>query len=104
MLRLLALATITVASASAVHAQPSDAGRPAQQAAAPTACGDWKVVEVSVRGSMAAALVSALGQDGNQVAAHYARIFMWDLDLRRDIVPGDRMWMVWRTDPQGDPE
>jgi murein DD-endopeptidase len=102
MLRLLALATIAVASAA--QAQPADGGRSPDAAAVPTTCGGWKVAEVPVRGSMAAALVPALGADGSQLAAHYARIFMWDLDLRKDIVPGDRMWLVWRTDAAGAPE
>jgi murein DD-endopeptidase len=30
------------------------------------------------------------------VAAHAARIFMWDLDLRRDVVPGDELKVTWK--------
>jgi murein DD-endopeptidase len=59
---------------------------------------------VVVSGSLAAALTPALGDEGSQVAAHYARIFMWDLDLRRDVVAGDRMTVIWRTGAGGDPE
>jgi murein DD-endopeptidase MepM/ murein hydrolase activator NlpD len=69
-----------------------------------TTCGEWKVAEVPVRGSMAAALVPALGEEGNQVAPRYARIFMWDLDVRTDVVPGDQMKVMWRTDPAGEIE
>jgi murein DD-endopeptidase len=100
----LALATVALAWSAAARAQPADAGTPRDQAAAPAACGPWKVAEVPMRGSMAAALVPALGPEGSQLAAHYARIFMWDLDVRRDIVPGDRMWLAWRTDPAGELE
>jgi len=102
LLRSILLASL--AAAGVARAQPPDAGRPADGAVAPKACGDWKVAEVPMRGSMAAALVPALGPEGSQLAAHYARIFMWDLDLRRDPLAGDRMWMVWRTGPSGDPE
>jgi murein DD-endopeptidase MepM/ murein hydrolase activator NlpD len=106
---LLLLAVIAVACAPPARAQPAaDAARPGARdggsPAATTTCGGWKVAEVPVRGSMAAALVPALGEEGSQVAALYARIFMWDLDLRRDIVPGDRMRVVWRSSPAGELE
>jgi murein DD-endopeptidase len=97
--------SLAVARASAGSAAdggaPSAAGGPP---AAVTSCAGWKVAEVPVRGSMAAALGPLLGDEGSQVAAHYARIFMWDLDLRRDIVSGDRIRVVWRTDAAGQPE
>ena len=67
-------------------------------------CGDWKVVDVPVRGSIAAALASAVPDDGPQLAAHYARIFMWDLDLRKDLVRGDEMRVAWRRTPAGELE
>ena len=67
-------------------------------------CGDWKVIEVPVRGSMAATLTSAVPGDGDQLAAHYARIFMWDLDLRKDLVAGDKMRVAWRRNPAGEME
>lgn len=87
---------------SLVAVSPPDARPPA--AAPPARCGEWQLAEVPVRGSMAAALVPALGEDGSQVAARYARIFMWDLDVRTDVVPGDTMKVMWRTDAAGDVE
>jgi murein DD-endopeptidase len=69
-----------------------------------TECSGWKVARVRVKGSIAAALVGAIGEEGSQVAARYARIFMWDLDLRRDVVPGDEMVAVWRKDAAGEIE
>jgi murein DD-endopeptidase len=98
------LGCVLVFAAHSSRAQAADGGAPAETAApAITTCGGWKVVELAVRGSMAAAL-SALGDEGGQVAAHYARIFMWDLDLRRDIVSGDRMRVIWRSGDAGEPE
>jgi murein DD-endopeptidase len=108
-MRLLLPLIAVVAFAAVTWAAPAraaDAAAPDATAApaAVTSCGGWKVAEVPVRGSMAAALVPALGAEGSQVAAHYARIFMWDLDLRRDIVSGDRMRVVWRSNAAGEPE
>jgi len=96
---LLPLALLTLAADAAAT---TDAGRPPTgdaDAGSPTVvttCGAWKRADVPVRGSMTAALVAAVGEDGSQVAAHFARIFMWDLDLRRDVVPGDQMTVLWR--------
>jgi len=97
---------VALAVAHAAAARAADGGGPVDAAAGPsfTSCGGWKVVEVPVRSSMAAALAAALGDEGSQVAAHYARLFMWDLDLRRDILSGDRMRVVWRTGATGEPE
>jgi murein DD-endopeptidase MepM/ murein hydrolase activator NlpD len=90
-------------------AAPPDA-RPAVRdgataaAAAVARCGPWQVAEVVVRGSIAGSLAAALGEDGSQLAAHYARIFMWDLDLRRDVAAGDRMTLAWRRGAGGEIE
>jgi murein DD-endopeptidase MepM/ murein hydrolase activator NlpD len=84
---------VTSAEAGAAASTAADGGA----RAAVTTCGGWKVADVVVRGSIAGALVGALDQDASEVAAHYARLFMWDLDLRRDVVPGDRMMLAWRA-------
>jgi murein DD-endopeptidase len=79
-----------------------DAGAPASDGR--RTCGEWRLVEVPLTSSIAVALGTAVPDDGNQLAAHYARIFMWDLDLRRDLVPGDRISVTWRRAPGGDLE
>jgi murein DD-endopeptidase len=86
-----------------------DAGAPASLSPAPVAspvatCAGWRAAEVAVKGSIAASLGAALGEDGSQVAAHFARIFMWDLDLRKDVVAGDRLMLLWRRTDAGDVE
>ena len=77
---------------------------PAPVPPATATCSGWRAVEVAVKGSIAASLGSALGQDGSQVAAHFARIFMWDVDLRKDVEPGDRLMLLWRRTEAGDVE
>ena len=94
----LLLALLWTAAADAAAPATSGPGTPAQPLC------DWKVATVPVRGSIAAALGNAIPQDGAQLAAHYARIFMWDLDLRRDVVPGDVMTVAWRRTPAGELE
>jgi murein DD-endopeptidase len=67
-------------------------------------CGDWQLLDTIVRGSISESLSRALPQDGVELAAHLARIFMWDLNLRRDVEAGDRVRLLWRRNPAGDPE
>jgi murein DD-endopeptidase len=67
-------------------------------------CGGWQRGEAKVRGSIAGSLTAALGEDGSQVAAHFARIFMWDVDVRHDVANGDEMKVLWRRAPGEQPE
>jgi murein DD-endopeptidase len=86
---------------TAATASPPDAG---------SGC-DWKHADVTVRGSIAASLVAAIGaqnqpgkNEGSVVAAHVARLFMWDLDLRREVASGDTLRLLWREIPDAQPE
>jgi murein DD-endopeptidase len=67
-------------------------------------CEGWQLVDTTVRGSISESLSAALTQDGVKLAAHLSRIFMWDLNLRRDVEPGDRVRILWRLGAAGDPE
>jgi hypothetical protein len=64
----------------------------------------WRRLRATVKGSMVGALTSSVPEDGSVVAAHFARIFMWDLDVRRDVDPGDELVVLWRRTPQGEIE
>src|SRR5205814_1669731 len=88
--------------APARGARAVDGGTPPAQPST-TRCGDWQVVEAPLRGSIAAGL-AGVGPDGGALAALYARIFMWDLDLRHDLTPGDQMRVLWKTAAEGDLE
>lgn len=79
--------------AAARRSQPSSPSGPAPAIAHD---GEWRIATVVVRGSIAGSLAPAIPAAGSVLAAHYARIFMWDLDLRRDVLPGDEMTVVWR--------
>ncbi len=87
----------------AAPAEP-DAGRAAAAGSGVVERGGWKVVQVLVKGSLSGAIAAAVPGDGSVLAAHAARVFMWDLDLRRDVVPGDRVTAVWRKDAAGELE
>jgi hypothetical protein len=67
-------------------------------------CAGGRAAELAVKGSIAASLGAALGEDGSQVAAHFARIFMWDLDLRKAVLAGEGLMLLWRRTDAGDVE
>ncbi|RME24778.1 MAG: M23 family metallopeptidase [Deltaproteobacteria bacterium] len=59
----------------------------------------WRVTTADVEHSLARTFQQAAGEDGDALAAAYARQFVWDLDLRRDLQRGDRVEVLWRPDP-----
>jgi hypothetical protein len=76
---------------------------PTTPTVAPVACQGWSLLETEIRGSLAESVIRALGargqgDDANEVAAHLGRVLMWDLDLRKDILPGDRLRAFWRRE------
>ena len=58
--------------------------------------GDWTLTEVSVEHSLVRSLTLVVGAHGDALGAVYARIFHWDLDMRRDLHKGDRVVIAWR--------
>jgi murein DD-endopeptidase MepM/ murein hydrolase activator NlpD len=55
-----------------------------------------EVVTASVRHSLARTFQDALSSDRSDVvAAVYARLFFWKLDVRRDLQPGDAVQVVY---------
>ena len=56
----------------------------------------WQVAHASVEHSLARTLSNAVDSDADALSAVYSRLFMWDLDLRRDVQKGDQIWLVWQ--------
>jgi murein DD-endopeptidase len=59
--------------------------------------GAWEHVDVEVSHSLARTFQRAVGEESGALAAVYSRLFMWDLDLRRDVLGGDRISVVYRV-------
>lgn len=56
----------------------------------------WQVAHASVEHSLARTMSNAVDSDADALSAVYSRLFMWDLDLRRDVQKGDQIWLVWQ--------
>jgi len=70
---------------------------PAADVTATPAPGEWRIVEARVEHSLARTFKSAVGGDhADALSATYARLFMWDIDMRRDLQKGDKVRVAWR--------
>lgn len=66
--------------------------------------GETGAVRARLQGSPAATFGKAVGgKEGAQVAAAWARLFVWDVDLRRGLHAGDEVAALWELDEAGLP-
>jgi len=76
---------------------------PAVAAAAPSlpVPAGWQVHQGEVTHSLARTFQGIAGDDGDALSQVFARLFVWDMDLRRDLQKGDRVEVAWRRDATG---
>lgn len=70
------------------------ASRETAPAGAPT--DGWTVVRGAVEQSLARTFQIQAGEAGDALSSVYTRLFVWDLDMRRDLQAGDSVAVVWR--------
>lgn len=94
-------------TASETSSEPAsastDAGSITQDGAqSPPPPGEWQVVEARVKHSLARTFQEAVSREhADALSAVYARLFMWDLDMRRDLQQGDKVRVAWRLNDEG---
>jgi len=86
-------------SAELALAEPAEPVAPTD----PTGEG-WTLVRGTVEHSLARTFQSEVGEDGDALTSVFTRLFVWDIDMRRDLQPGDTVAVVWRRGPDGLPE
>ncbi len=59
----------------------------------------WNIATGTVSSTLSGAFRNAVGNDGSALSAVYSRLFVWDLDLRRDLRKGDRVDVAWNRAP-----
>jgi murein DD-endopeptidase MepM/ murein hydrolase activator NlpD len=91
---------IPASAAAAASAAPASAAP--SSAAAPT--GEWQVVRAQVDRTIPQAIAAVAGPNADALAAEYARLFVWDLDLRKDLQRGDTVEFAWRQTATGELE
>ena len=60
-----------------------------------------KALDAEVNHSLARTFSKAVGEDGGELAALFSRIFMWEMDLRRDVLRGDNVKVLYREGEDG---
>lgn len=63
--------------------------------AAPKPFPGVKQIELTVHHSLARTFRDGVPGDGDVLSAQVARLFVWDLDLRRDLRAGDKIEVAW---------
>ncbi|MCP4804456.1 MAG: M23 family metallopeptidase [Proteobacteria bacterium] len=64
----------------------------------------YHLVHGTIDHSLARTFKAELDEDADAIAAVYSRLFMWDLDLRRDVQKGDEVWAIYKVNGAGDVE
>jgi murein DD-endopeptidase MepM/ murein hydrolase activator NlpD len=64
----------------------------------------YQTVRSPVHGTLSRTFQETAGTNGNAVSAVFARLFAWDLDLRKDMMRGDEIATAWRSTKAGEIE
>ncbi|HXC50010.1 MAG TPA: M23 family metallopeptidase [Candidatus Limnocylindrales bacterium] len=97
---------VPAAAVAAPDANPATGSQPAsaQPMTIASRSVGWTVVRGRVEGSLARTFQLNAGEDGDALASVYTRLFVWDLDLRRDLQKTDSIVVAWRKGTDGLPE
>jgi murein DD-endopeptidase MepM/ murein hydrolase activator NlpD len=82
---------------AAEPAAAAPAASPTSTAPDAPAEGGWQLAEGAINHSIARTFHDAVGDDdGPALAAEVTRLFVWDMDMTRDLQKGDRVSALWR--------
>ena len=65
---------------------------------------DWKVLQLKVSRSLSQTFAKAAPNHGSALSAVYSRLFMFDINMRRDLQKGDLVEVVYRIGDDGIPD
>ena len=66
--------------------------------------GEWKVVKANLKSTPSQSFQEAIGDEGDGLSQAYARLFVWDVNLRTDLSNGDPMAVAYQLDMEGKPD
>lgn len=93
-----------LAPAAPTDAAAAVAATPAVDAGLALATEGWTVTRGALDQSLARTFQGQVGEAGDALSSVYARLYVWDLDLRRDLQRDDAVAVAWRAGPDGVPE
>ena len=65
---------------------------------------DWKVLQLKVHRSLSQTFTKSAPSHGSALSAVYSRLFMFDINMRRDLQNGDLIEVVYRIGDDGIPD
>lgn len=65
---------------------------------------DWKVLQLRVTRSLSQTFTKAAPSHGSALSAVYSRLFMFDINMRRDLQKGDLVEVVYKIGDDGIPD
>jgi murein DD-endopeptidase MepM/ murein hydrolase activator NlpD len=65
---------------------------------------DWKVLQLKVHRSLSQTFTKSAPSHGSALSAVYSRLFMFDINMRRDLQKGDLVEVVYRIGDDGIPD
>lgn len=74
--------------------RPNLAKKQVRKSAAPLPVGQ-KLLDAEVRHSLARTFSNAVGSDGGELAVLFDRLYQWKLNLRRDVLGGDHVKVLY---------
>jgi murein DD-endopeptidase len=84
--------------------EPAEMHASSEPVAGSAATAGWTLVTGRVEHSLARTFQEEAGEDGDALTSVFTRLFVWDLDMRRDLQAGDTVAVLWRRGADGQPE
>lgn len=95
----------TAPVAGPATAKPTELPASAAPVAGATSSQDgWTALGSKVQESLARTFQKIADDDGDALSSVFTRLFVWDVDMRKDLKVGDSLAVVWRKAPDGLPE
>ncbi len=66
--------------------------------------GEWKVVKTALKSTPTQSFMEAIGEEGDGLSQAYARLFVWDANLRTDLSNGDALAVAYALTDEGKPD
>lgn len=75
---------------------------PAEKSVTGTTNDGYNVLKSRIRGSLTQTFSDIAGKDGPMLSAVFSRVYVWDLDLRKDVMRDDEIAALWRSTRAGE--
>lgn len=65
---------------------------------------EWSVIHASVQSNLTVTFRESGVEDADGLSSVFSRLFVWDVNMGKDLQPGDKVEVIYRTGEDGFPE